>query len=63
MKLTGLKKSEVSIPLNLKDSDLEYIELLRALKDYDVKGLVICESPNLEGDALLLQQSYDALLG
>jgi len=49
--------------LNLKDSDLEYIELLRALKDYDVKGLVICESPNLEGDALLLQQSYDALLG
>lgn len=48
--------------LNLKESDFQYIELLKALKDYDVKGVVICESPNLEADALLLQATYDTLL-
>jgi len=48
--------------LNLKESDLQYVELLKALKDYDVKGLVICESPNLEEDALLLQKSYNTLV-
>jgi deoxyribonuclease-4 len=47
--------------LNLKDSDLRYVELLQALKDYKVRGLVICESPNLEEDALLLQESYHKL--
>ncbi|MFC2016386.1 TIM barrel protein [Chloroflexota bacterium] len=47
--------------LNLKESDLQYIELLKALRDYEVKGLVICESPNLEDDALLLQATYNTL--
>ncbi|MDP6825266.1 MAG: TIM barrel protein [Dehalococcoidales bacterium] len=47
--------------LNLKESDLNYIELLRALKDHEVGGLVICESPNLEGDALMLQETYQGL--
>jgi len=45
--------------LTLKESDLQYGELMRALRDYEVKGLVICESPDLEGDALLLQATYD----
>ena len=48
--------------LNLKESDLQYVELLQALRDYEVKGLVICESPNLEDDALLLQATYNTLL-
>jgi len=48
--------------LNLKESDLQYIELLQALKNYAVKGLVICESPNLEEDALLLQETYNILV-
>jgi len=47
--------------LNLKESDLNYVELLKALKDLEVHGLVICESPNLEGDALLLQETYYSL--
>ena len=47
--------------LNLKDSDLNYPELLRALKDYGVKGRVICESPNLEEDARLLKDTYERL--
>ncbi|ODS33589.1 MAG: endonuclease IV [Candidatus Scalindua rubra] len=48
--------------LNLKDSDLNYTDLLRAFKDYGVRGIVICESPNLEEDALLLQKKYKSLL-
>jgi deoxyribonuclease-4 len=51
------KKGEIK-HLNLEDSDLRYEELLRALKDYQAKGLVICESPSLEEDALLLQETY-----
>ncbi len=47
--------------LNLKESDLQYTDLLRALKDYEVKGLLICESPNLEEDAVLLQKTYHSL--
>lgn len=53
-------KGEIS-HLNLKESDLQYLELLRALRDFAVKGLVICESPNLEEDAQLLQTTYNAL--
>ena len=45
--------------LNLKESDLRYVELLQALRDYQAKGIVICESPNLEEDALLLQATYN----
>jgi len=48
--------------LDLQESDLQYVELLRVLRDYEVKGLVICESPNLEDDALLLQATYNTLL-
>jgi len=47
--------------LNLEQSDFHYIEFLKALKALEVKGLVICESPDREGDALLLQQAYSAL--
>jgi len=54
------KKGEIK-HLNLKESDLQYVELLRALKDYQARGLVICESPNLEQDALLLQETYKNL--
>jgi deoxyribonuclease-4 len=47
--------------LDLEESDLNYTELLQALKDYKAAGLVICESPSLEADALLLQESYHRL--
>jgi deoxyribonuclease-4 len=47
--------------LNLEESDLNYTELMKSFKDFNIKGLVICESPNLEGDALLLKNTYDSL--
>lgn len=47
--------------LILEESDMNYKELLKALKDFKVEGTIICESPNLEDDALLLQKYYDCL--
>lgn len=47
--------------LNLKESDFNYLELLEAFKEYKVKGLIVCESPNLEEDALLLKKTYESL--
>lgn len=52
------KKGELN-HLNLEESDFNYTEFLHALKDHDVKGMVICESPSLEQDALLLQTTYN----
>ena len=42
--------------LSLADADLRYVELLRALRDFQAGGLVICESSSLEEDALLMQR-------
>ena len=36
-------------------------ELIKALKDFKVKGVAISESPNIEGDALLMQKNYKSL--
>jgi len=47
--------------LNLDVSDLDYQALLQALKDFGVKGLLICESPDNEGDALLLKRTYEGI--
>lgn len=44
--------------LNLADSDFRYDELLQSLADSKVGGLLICESPNIEDDTLLLQRTY-----
>jgi deoxyribonuclease-4 len=55
------KKGETK-HLNLKESDFSYVELLQALRDYEAKGMVICENPNLEEDALLLQKTYNTRL-
>ncbi|MFH1228517.1 MAG: TIM barrel protein [Planctomycetota bacterium] len=47
--------------LDLPDSDMNYKELLKALKDYRVGGFLVCESPNLEQDALLMKKFYEGL--
>ncbi len=47
--------------LKLDESDLRYVELLQAFQDFRAKGLVISESPDNEGDALLLKRTYQGL--
>ncbi len=47
--------------LNLSESDFNYVELMRAFSDFSVKGLLICESPDIEGDAMLLKGVFDSI--
>ncbi len=47
--------------LNLKESDFKYRELLQVLKQNEVCGFIICESPSIEDDALLLKKYYETL--
>ena len=47
--------------LNLEDSSFNWKDLLKALKDNDCRGYVICNSPNLEVDALKLKEYYMTL--
>lgn len=47
--------------LDLSDSDMNYRDLLRALKDYQVGGFLVCESPNLETDAALMKRYYEGV--
>jgi deoxyribonuclease-4 len=44
--------------LDLAESDFRYDDWIEALGDFDVRGLVICESPNREEDALMLKKLY-----
>ena len=47
--------------LPLEESDFNFRACLQALKDFDVKGCVICEGPWVENDALLLKRIYGEL--
>ncbi|MBW6409398.1 TIM barrel protein [Clostridium weizhouense] len=47
--------------LPLLESDFNYKDCLKAFKNYDVRGCIICESPILENDALLLKSTYNSL--
>ena len=47
--------------LNLQESDMKWEDLLRVLKEFKVKGVVISESPNIEGDALLMKKKYEEI--
>jgi deoxyribonuclease-4 len=44
--------------LNLDESDFKYVELLEALRDFGVRGIIIIESPNLEEDAVMLKKRW-----
>ena len=44
--------------INLQNSDFRYDEWIQALKDLEVEGMVICESPNLEKDAKMLKNLF-----
>lgn len=52
----GLKGEKNHLPL--EESDFNFTQCMRALKDIGAKGCIICESPILEKDALLLKETY-----
>ncbi|MBW2966980.1 TIM barrel protein [Candidatus Woesearchaeota archaeon] len=47
--------------LILKESDFKYRELMKAFKEFRIKGPVISESPNIEADALLMKKTYESI--
>ncbi|PUA32444.1 MAG: hypothetical protein B7O98_07265 [Zestosphaera tikiterensis] len=47
--------------LNLKESRFNWVEVLKALKDFKIAGVIICESPSLEYDALIIKEKINAL--
>lgn len=44
--------------LELEQSDMNYKDVLKALKKFNVKGALVCESPNIEEDCKLLKDYY-----
>jgi len=53
------KKGEMK-HINLMESDFRYDDWIQVLKDFEVEGMLICESPNLETDALMLQNLWES---
>ncbi len=47
--------------LNLENSDMNYKDLIKAMKKFGVKGALVCESPNIEDDCKLLKDYYMSL--
>lgn len=49
--------------LMLEEADLDISALLQALKDFKCGGRILCESPNLEKDTLILVKKWSELGG
>lgn len=47
--------------LELNNSDMNYKDLLKAMKEFKVKGALVCESPNIEEDCKMLKDFYSTL--
>ena len=47
--------------LIIEESDMNYKDLLKALKAFDVRGILVCESPNIEEDCKLFKDYYLSL--
>jgi deoxyribonuclease-4 len=47
--------------LNLEQSEFNWQDMLKALKAKDCRGYVICNSPNLEEDAVMMKKFYEAI--
>jgi len=45
--------------LPLKESDLKYRQLFKALRDAGAAGRVMCESPKMEDDALVMKKEWE----
>lgn len=48
--------------LILEESDFKYPELMQTLKEFRAAGVLISESPNIEGDALLMKRYFEKIL-
>lgn len=44
--------------LIMEESDMNYKDLLKVMKEFGVKGALVCESPNIEDDCKLFKDYY-----
>ena len=58
---TGPRASAVTCALI--DSDLDLVPLLRAFADQGCGGRILCESPVMEDDALLMKAAWEHIAG
>lgn len=49
--------------LPLDEADLDYRSILKALKDFECGGRMLCESPVMEDDALVLKAAWGEISG
>jgi deoxyribonuclease-4 len=47
--------------VDFEEADMNYTDVLKALKEFEASGCVICESPSLEDDTILLKKYYSNL--
>ncbi len=47
--------------LNLLETPFRYRDLMKVFKEFNIKGVVISESPNLEEDAILMKKTYEEI--
>ena len=59
--MSGIKLDPKGTHLNLNQSDIPWQEILKLLKEFKVRGVVISESPNIEGDAIMMKKYWDQL--
>ncbi len=59
--VSGIKLDKRGTHLNLLESDMRWKEILEVLREFNVKGVVISESPNLEEDGLMMMRYYQSI--
>jgi len=59
--MSGIKLDKAGTHLNLEVSDIPWREILKLLKEFGVRGVIISESPNIEGDAILMRDYWRSL--
>ena len=47
--------------LKFEEADFNYKDLMKAFKNFDIKGAIVCESPNIEIDTKILKDYYVSL--
>ena len=47
--------------LIFEESDFNYKDLLKAFKKFNIKGALVCESPNIEIDTKILKDYYESI--
>ena len=59
--MSGIILDKKGTHCNLEESDMPWKDILKLLKEFKVKGIVISESPNIEEDAIKMRDHYKKL--